>query len=187
MGYFFPSIYLPSYASSIGLGPTAGALLLALFGLAQVLGQLSFGFLFDGRLPLHFLVFLSRFMSAVAALTLWGLVRSLAPLIIFSLVYGFFAAGYVVLWARMRTTLSQEPSAAMATFSIFAFGKCVGNVLAGPISAGLISQITSIGSYGVMRYKGVVVFTGACMFLSSVSLGAWYLKPRRVWHSLFSV
>ena len=181
MGYFFPALYLPSYATSIGLGPTVGALLLALVSLAQVLGQLTFGVLSDTRVPLHFLIFLSPFISAIAALTLWGLARSLAPLIVFSLTYGFFAAGYVVLWARMGTTLSEDPTAALATFSVFAFGKGVGNVLAGPISAGLISQITSLGDYGVLRYKGVVIFTGVCMFLSSLSVGAWYINPRKLW------
>ena len=98
MGYFFPSLFIPSYATSIGLGPATGALLLALVSLAQFLGQFTFGILSDGRLPLNLLIFLSSFVSAIAALTLWGLARSLAPLVIFSLLYGFFAAGYVVLW-----------------------------------------------------------------------------------------
>ena len=51
IGYFFPSLYLPSYASSLGLSPATGALLLALFSMAQVGGQLTFGFLSDNRLP----------------------------------------------------------------------------------------------------------------------------------------
>jgi MFS family permease len=42
IGYFFPSLYLPSYASSIGLGSTKGALLLALMSVSQVAGQFTF-------------------------------------------------------------------------------------------------------------------------------------------------
>ena len=49
-----------------------GALLLALFSMAQVGGQLTFGFLSDNRLPLHLLLFLSPMISAMAAFTLWG-------------------------------------------------------------------------------------------------------------------
>ena len=81
----------------------------------------------------------------------------------------------------MGTALSEDPTAALATFSAFAFSKGVGNVLAGPISAGLISQVTNISSYGVMRYKGLVIFTGTSMLLSSLSVGAWYLRPRKLW------
>ena len=178
MSWFIPLIFLPSYSTSIGFDPSTGALLLALVSLSQLFGQIAFGWLSDYRLPLHFLMFLSPCACAIAAFTLWGLGRSLPPLIIFSLIYGGFGGGFVVLWARMGTALSADPAAAMATFSIFAFEKGVGNVLAGPLSAVLISQTTNVPSYGALRYKGIVIFTGVCMLLSSLSVGAWILKPK---------
>ena len=39
MGYWFPGLFLPSYATSLGLSPATGALLLALFSVAQVGGE----------------------------------------------------------------------------------------------------------------------------------------------------
>lgn len=72
-------------------------------------------------------------MSAVASLTLWGLARSMAVLIVFSFVYGSFGAGYVAMRARIGTAVSEEPIDAVATFSLFCFGKGVGNVFAGPL------------------------------------------------------
>ena len=177
LGYWFPGLFLPSYATSLGLTPTIGALLLALFSVAQVFGQLASGFLSDGHLPLHFLMFIFPFVAGIAAFTIWGFSHSLAPLIAFALLYGFFGAGYVVLWARMGTALSEDPTAAMATFSLFAFQKGVGNVLAGPISAALILGVTDTANYGVTRYQNIVIFTGAGMLLSSLSMGVWYLKP----------
>lgn len=179
MAYWFPSLYLPSYATSLGLSPASGALLLALFSVAQIGGQLTFGFLSDNRLPLHFLLFLAPFVSGFAVFTLWGLSHSLPPLTVFSLLYGFFGAGYVVLWARMGITLSEDPTAAFATYNAFSFQKGVGNVLAGPISAALILGTTDVASYGVMRYKNIIIFTGAGMLLSSLTVCVWYLKPAR--------
>lgn len=180
LGYFFPSLYLPSYANSVGIGSTGGALLLALLSISQILGQFSFGYLSDHRVPLNFLIIISTLMSAIGTLALWGLARSLGMLIAFSLIYGFFGAGYVAMWARMGTAVSDEPTAALATFSLFCFGKGVGNVVSGPISARLISPMIAISSYGVVKFKGVILFTGACMLCSAVSIGTWYLRPRRV-------
>ncbi|MCJ1382425.1 hypothetical protein MMC17_005538 [Xylographa soralifera] len=177
MGYWFPGLFLPSYATSLGLSPATGALLLALFSMAQVGGQLTFGFLSDGRLPLHFLLLLSPLVSAIAAFTLWGFSHSLPPLSVFSLIYGFFGAGYVVLWGRMGMALSDDPTAALATYSVFAFQKGIGNVLAGPISAAVLLGNTNTTSYGVLRYQNIIILTGAGMLLSSLSVGAWYLKP----------
>jgi predicted MFS family arabinose efflux permease len=179
LGYFFPSLYLPSYATSIGLRSSEGALLLALLSISQVMGQLSFGYLSDHRLNLNLLIMISTLVSAIASLLLWGLARSLAVLIIFSLVYGFFGAGYVAMWARMGSAVSNEPTAALATFSLFCFGKGIGNVVAGPISGSLIRPFTEMESYGAMKYKAVILFMGSCMLGSTVSVAAWHVRQKR--------
>ena len=177
-GYFFPSLYLPSYATSIGLSSKQGALLLALLSITQVLGQFSFGYLSDHRVPLVLLIMTSTLVSAVACLALWGLARSLTVLILFALTYGFFGAGYVAIWARMVSAVSEEPTAALATFSLFCFGKGVGNVSAGPISGKLIQSGIVIGSYGILRYRSVILFMGACMLGSAFSVGAWWVRGK---------
>jgi hypothetical protein len=114
-------------------------------------------------------------MSSVASLTLWGLARSIAVFIVFSFVYGFFGAGYVAMWARMGTAVSEEPTAALATFSLFC-----GNVFAGPLSSSLILPVIVIGSYGVTKYKSVILLSGTCMLCSVVSIGAWYARPKAI-------
>ena len=84
------------------------------------------------------------------------------------------------MWARMGSAVSDEPTAALATFSLFCFGKGVGNVVAGPISASLIQPVVLIGSYGSMKYKAVILFTGSCMLCSAASVGAWWARPKRL-------
>lgn len=180
LGYFFPSLYLPSYATSIGLSSGQGALLLALLSITQVAGQFSFGYLSDHRVPLIVLVITSTMVSAIASLALWGLARSLTVLILFALVYGFFGAGYVAMWARMVSAVTEEPTAALATFSLFCFGKGWGNVSAGPISGKLIRSGIAIGSYGILKYRLVILFMGACMLGSAFSVGAWWVRGKRL-------
>ena len=180
LGFYFPSLYLPSYATAIGLDSTTGALLLALMSIAQLLGQFTFGYLSDGRIPLNILIVSSSALAAMASLTLWGLARSLAPLIFFALVYGFFGYGYLAMRVRMGTAITGEPTAAFATFSIFCFGQGVGNVLAGPISSELLSKLVDTTDYGASKYKAVVLFTGCAMVVSAVTVGSCYLRPSRL-------
>ncbi|CAO2647664.1 Nn.00g085860.m01.CDS01 [Neocucurbitaria sp. VM-36] len=174
MGFFFPSLYLPSYASSLGLSGSQGGLLLAIMSVSQVAGQFTFGFLSDKTLSLNALIIVSSLVAAVATLSMWGLARSLLPLIFFALLYGFFGAGYTAMWARMVTAISKEPSASQAMFGLFCFGKGIGNVLAGPISAGLLRGSGNTGGYGNGIYKAIVIFTGVCLLLSAGSLGSIY-------------
>lgn len=179
MGYFFPSLFLPSYASLIGLSATKGALLLTLMSISQVAGQFTFGYISDKKVPLNALIVVSSSIAAIVTLSLWGLARSLAPLACFVIVYGFFGAGYTAMWARMVTAISDEPSASQAMFGLFCAGKGIGNIMTGPISAGLLSVSKSSTGYGHGMYQAVVIFTGVCLFFSAGSLGAMYIRPKR--------
>lgn len=179
LGYFFPSLYLPSYASAIGLGAAKGALLLTLMSISQVGGQFTFGYLSDKKLSLNMLMIVSLSVAAAATFSTWGVACSLVPLIVFALLYGFFGAGYTAMWARMVSAISAEPSASQSMFSLFCFGKGLGNVLAGPIGAGLLRLSTDNGGYGHGTYKAVVIFTGVCLLLSGVSLIAVCCRSRR--------
>ncbi|KAI4146310.1 MAG: hypothetical protein LQ341_002130, partial [Variospora aurantia] len=129
-GFVFPSLFLPSYATSIGLSARKGALLLALMSFAQLLGQSAFGILSD-KFGLNPLLIISTLVGAVAAFTSWGFANALAPLIVFALFFGFFTYGFCSLQARMGMAVSEEPTAALATFGIFVFCQGVGNVLVG--------------------------------------------------------
>jgi predicted MFS family arabinose efflux permease len=178
VGYFFPSLYIPSYATSIGLSTTQGALLLSLMSISQVVGQFTFGYLSDKKSSLNTLIIVSLSVAGTATLSAWGLARSIVPLIFFVLLYGFFGAGYTALWARMVSTVSDEPSASQAMFGLFCCGKGVGNIFAGPIGAGLLDLSGAGGGYGHGIYKAVVIFTGVSLLLSAGSLTAIYIRPK---------
>lgn len=170
LAYFFPSLYLPSYATAAGLSVSRGALLLTVMSLSQVGGQFTFGYLSDKKLSLNVLMTVCLTVAATATFSTWGSARSFPPLIIFTLLYGFFGAGYTAMWARMVTAVDDEPSASQSMFGLFCFGKGVGNVLAGPISAGLLQVSSGTAGYGHGMYRAIVVFTGVCLSLSACSL-----------------
>ena len=108
-GFFFPSIYLPSYAASVGLSTSKGALLLAIMAIAQVPGQFAFGYLSDKKNSVSLLSVICMVAATVASFSLWGLAKSLAPLLVFSMLYGFFAYGFTSMRVAMGKAVSQDP------------------------------------------------------------------------------
>lgn len=180
MGYFFPSVYLPSYATELGFSEQNGALLITLMSVAQVFGQFAFGYVSDLKvLSVDGLLGIASLTAAFTTLTLWGLAKSMVTLSFFAVLYGFFGAGYTAMWARMVSSVSEEPSASQAIFGLFCFGKGIGNVLTGPMSAGLLAHGRSSG-YGGGMYKVVVVFTGVCMLSSAGTLGlGWIMRTMK--------
>ena len=174
-GYFFPSLYLPSVASSLGLGAKNGALL-ALMSVSQVVGQFVLGLLSDQKVPLDVLACSSTVVAAVACFTAWRLAQSLPVLVVFALVYGFFGAGFTATWARMSTAITANATAVPMVFSLLNFGKGIGNVLAGPIGWFLVPAYRSTGTLSSLSYRWVVVFTGVTMFASALAICSRYLK-----------
>lgn len=176
LGYFFPSLYLPSYASSLRLGDKSGPLLLALMSVCQVCGQFVFGLLSDHKVPLNVLACLSTVVAAIACFTMWRLAQSLTVLIFFSMVYGFFGSGFTAIWARMSTAVTDDVTAIPIVFTLLNFGKGIGNVLAGPVGGLLVSKQNPTGTPSAFSYRWVIVFTGTCMFASTCMICLRYTK-----------
>jgi predicted MFS family arabinose efflux permease len=176
-GYFFPALFLPSYATATGLSASQGALLVALLSVAQALGQFGFGYASDRKLPLDLLILASTLVSAFAVFVFWYPARSLSMLVIFSLIYGFFGGAWISLWSQMGTTIyGGQPASTLVSISLLCFGAGIGSVAAGPMSA----RLTAIsGSVGVEKYHAVIMFTGACMLASPITVAVWRVTKRR--------
>ncbi|KAI5237525.1 MFS general substrate transporter [Aureobasidium subglaciale] len=179
LGFYLPSLYLPSYASTAGLDSRLGAMLIALMNVSSVAGQFTYGYLSDGRIPLNMLLLSTMLVSTVVALTLWGLAKSLVTLVIFALVYGFFAYAFLAMRVRMGTAVAAEQSDTMIMFCLFSFAQGIGNVLAGPISGMLLTPDVAVHEYGYGKYKTLIVFTGAAMFTSAIFAGLAHLVPAK--------
>lgn len=180
LGFFFPLLYLPSYATSLGLSATQGALLLSIMSIAQVLGQFFFGYLSDHNISVKILCSICMVVSTIVVFSTWGIAKALPLLIIFSIIYGFFASAFSTLRVAMGKAVSDDSSSVVATYSIFVFLQGIGNILAGPLSAGLLLQTVEKSEYGIERYKNMIIFTGACMFGSAAVIAAWCCRPSTV-------
>ncbi|THX77251.1 major facilitator superfamily transporter [Aureobasidium pullulans] len=173
-GYFFPALYLPSFASSLGLGANSGAILLAIMSISQVAGQFTFGYLSDRKVPVNILALLSTTMAAIACLAIWRNASSLPILVVFAIFYGFFGAGFTATWARITSAITEDIVTAPMVFGLLNFGKGVGNVLAGPIGGILVSDSAGIQDGG--NYRLVILFTGVCMVASACVICSRYCK-----------
>ena len=181
LGFFFPPIYLPSYASVIGIDSTKGALLLAIMSVSQVLGQFAFGWLSDQKWSVSLLTAICSVVASTATFALWGVFRSLGLLVLFSILYGFFGFGFGTMRVAMGRAVSDDPSAAVTTYAVFVFLQGIGNVMVGPISAGLLSVGKDFDGYAAGGYSYLVVFTGSCLMLSALIICLWHsilLIPR---------
>lgn len=180
-GYFFPALYLPSFATSMDLGAQSGPLLLAVMSVAQVVGQFTFGYLSDRKAGIDILACASTLVAAAVSLTMWRLADSLALLIGFAILYGLFATGFTAVWARMSSAITDDVTSGPIVFGLLNFGKGIGNVLAGPIGGLLVrgkSDLSTIqsGPMTPSSYRWVIIFTGCCMLGSACVIGLRHLK-----------
>lgn len=174
LGYYVPGLFLPTYASSLGLSGTASALVLAAFNLATTFGQVAMGLATDRINNALLLVFVSSFISSVASFLLWGFAKSLPMLLVYALIYGWFAGGFVILWPKFGGILSEDPG---PVYSMMAFGKGIGNILIGPLSTPLMAGPVRAG-YGLNRYEPLILYLGSMMLVSSLSILGWPIRLR---------
>lgn len=172
LGYLMPSTYVASYASDIGLSSVTGPILLALFSTASVPGSLVHGMLGD-RLSATTLVLLSSFGSAIPVFLLWGLGRHLSTMVVFVILYGFFAGGFSSTWSSMTREIKRDDRTAEASlvFGLLLGGRGVGFLISGPFSGSLLSikdLLTEEPLGYATKYGPMILCTGI-----TAVLGAW--------------
>jgi MFS family permease len=176
LAYYIPSLYLPTFATLVGLSPRVGALLLAAHNLASIVGQVGFGHLSDRFNNIFILIFITTFVSGIASFCIWGFARSLAPLLAYAIIFGSFAGSYVVFWTTFSSLLSEDTQ---SVYNLMVFGKGIGSVVTGPITGSLLSRPVSSG-YGLGKYQPVVIYIGSLMLASSLGIFAWPIQGRPI-------
>ena len=173
MGYFIPSIYLPTFASSLGLSPSIGTMLVALVNAAGVFSNIAMGMMID-RFHVTTVVLLSTAGTTVSIFLFWGLSTALPLLCIFSIVYGFFAGGFVSTNAGVIKVIKQrdESTDVGALIGLLSAGRGIGALVSGPLSEALLNERPWQGkaalAYG-SGYGSLIVFTGVTAAVGGVS------------------
>lgn len=181
MGYFLPSNYLPTYASSLGLDERLGSLTLVMINLASVLGCIAVGALVD-KIDVTVVIAAISFGATTAILAVWGISTSLAPLYVFSLLYGLTAGAYSASWTGIikRVQASCEHTDANIVFGWLAAGRGVGSIISGPLSEALMAAGAALQQSGKLAYGSefgsLIVFTGCTALVGGFS---WFAKRLR--------
>jgi hypothetical protein len=88
-----------------------------------------------------------------------------------------------VSWTKIAAGMSErEEDAASATMTLcswFSFERSLSDILAGPMSSVLLGDEVGLGLYGLGKWKGVVVFSGVVLLLSSTEGLVWFWERGR--------
>lgn len=176
MGYFLPTIYLPSYARSLGASNIESSLTVMLFNLASVFGCVIMGSMVD-RYHATTCILGSTVGSTVAVFLIWGLADSLAPLYIFCIFYGLFAGSFTSTWPAVVNEVKKKSTYADSSivFGFLSTGRGIGNIVSGPLSEALLKRSAWKGvaakAYG-SGFGPLIVFTGVSALLGGLGIAA---------------
>ncbi|KAI8061246.1 major facilitator superfamily domain-containing protein [Thamnidium elegans] len=90
MAYYIPVFYLPTHATKIGLSPTQGSALVAVFSAINVFGRIFSGYLGD-HIGVVNVNILFSFVCGLSSLFIWTFAKTYATLMIFIVIYGFLS------------------------------------------------------------------------------------------------
>ncbi|KAJ5503739.1 Major facilitator superfamily domain general substrate transporter [Penicillium fimorum] len=173
IGFFLPTIYLPTYARTLGASDYMASLTVILVNLFTVFGSVIMGFLSD-----RYHVTTCILMSTVGTSFSFGVSPTLPPpLYVFCIAYGLLAGGFSSTWAGVSNEVQKANPLADATviFPFMETGRGIGNVVSGPLSEALLKADSwkghALGAYGT-GYGTLVVCTGATALVGGLSVVA---------------
>jgi MFS family permease len=170
-GYFIPSIYLPTYARTLGASSPVSALTLILINITAVFGCVVMGSMVD-RWHITTCILLSTIGSTLSVFLLWGFSTSIPLLLVFCAAYGFFAGSYSTTYPGIMKILNNNDQGtdSMMVFAVLAAGRGVGNVACGPVSE-VLARAGEVGGTGLYasEYGPLLLFTGISAALGGVS------------------
>ena len=180
VGFFLPTIYLPTYARSLGANDFMSSLTVTLVNLFTVFGSVLMGFLSD-RYHITTCILMSTIGTVLAVFFVWGFATSITPLYIFCVAYGLLAGGFSSTWAGVSNEVQRANPLADATviFPFMETGRGIGNVVSGPLSEALLKvdpwKGRAVGAYG-SGYGSLVVCTGATALMGGFCVVARKFK-----------
>ncbi|KZV70087.1 MFS general substrate transporter [Peniophora sp. CONT] len=170
LSYFPVSLYIPSYAASLGFSSLDGTLALAAFNLAVVFGLVLVGYYCDkGSYTTAMIV--SSMLSAILAFVLWGFAHSLALMYVFAVLFGAISGGFSSTWLPAAAELFSAQSTPV--FMSFSCAKGLAAITGPFIAAALhpkgVSDQHTAGSGGWAGYgfTAITIFVGSGMIATA--------------------
>ncbi|KAF2434705.1 MFS general substrate transporter [Tothia fuscella] len=174
VGYFLPTIYLPSFAQqTLHSSALASAFTVIAVNIAAVFGTVVMGTLID-RYHVTTCILISTIGTTIGIFLLWGLATSLPILYLFCVVYGLFAGSFSSTWTGVIKYMQTQTDNADAglVFAFLAFGRGLGNIVSGPLSEALVRGEPWVGKAGSAYGSGygpLIVCSGVSALLGGLS------------------
>ncbi|OJT01758.1 hypothetical protein TRAPUB_7814 [Trametes pubescens] len=170
LSYFPVSLYIASFTQTVAT-PLTATVVLSLFNVAGVVGQVVLGHLSD-RFAYPWVMFFSSLGSALAAFFLWGFASGPALIYPFAIIFGALSGGFSSVWPNAAVDCAGRlPENADITYAGTAFFKGVSAVI-GPIVSGVLLEAgksSTLGhGYGRAGYGAVEIFVGSCALATGV-------------------
>ncbi|KAF8306442.1 MFS general substrate transporter [Clavulina sp. PMI_390] len=168
LGMFCVSLYIPSYATTLGFSRMDGTIALSVYNLASVVGQIMFGVWCERR-PFTGVVFFSGLVTSILAYALWGFAHDLTTVFIFTVGFASIAGGFSSTWMQAATSIAANRPASdvmMGFGAVKAIPAIVGPLIAAalhPKKAAGATLTAGPGGWGGYGFTGITVFVGSAM------------------------
>jgi MFS family permease len=179
LAFYLPGLYIKEFAGTLEVSNFKAILLLCFLNLAQVFGQVAFGWLSDCS-DIFSLLLISTLGSAVPSCVLWYTAIGFNELVAFSILYGVFAGSYSVFYPRFVSSMTSDPATALWLYGLLACGRGLGNVVAGPLSAEILNFFDRANSSSSTPFKDLIVFVGGAFIISSFGALGFFWRDRRL-------
>jgi len=155
-GYFIPFFFLAAYSASLGLSSSQGAIAVGIVNGASAVGRVFQGLVADKYLGSFNSLVLCQLLAPLSILLVWTFSFTYAVLLLFALLYGFFAGGFVSLFPVCLAEIFGTGELATVNGTL-AFANVFGSLAGSPI-ASIILQ-----SAGWLALQG---FAGGTLLVS---------------------
>ncbi|KAI9003046.1 major facilitator superfamily domain-containing protein [Hyaloraphidium curvatum] len=181
-GYFVPFYFISSYSTSIGLSANLSSLALGIMNGASAFGRIGMGGIAD-RIGYLNAFTISQLTTPIAILLIWSFAKSFGVIVLFSIVYGFAAGGFISIMPPMMVSLFGGGSGLVAMLGMQMSSGLVAS-LAGPPIAGAITDANTVvlpdGTRQVTTWLPTIMYAGFTMLVGNLAL-IWIRGDRTGW------
>jgi len=157
MGLFMPYTHLPKYAELHGISTQNAIVILSIMGIASSLGRILVGFAADifGKISMLQVCVLVGGVSTFC----WLLCTTFITMVIYGLVFGFFAGGFISLVPTVCAELYGVRKLG-TVIGVLYTGTAIGNLLSAPIGGFLFD--------GTGNYTASIIVAACFLLLSGL-------------------
>ncbi|CAJ0849060.1 275_t:CDS:2 [Entrophospora sp. SA101] len=169
-GFFVPFYLIPSFATHIGISEGTSAIIVGVASGMNAFGRIMLGYCADklGRMNT---CFICTFSSGAVVLLIWTFSTTLVPLLIFAMIYGMNAGGFVSLLPVVAADIVGYDQITNSIGYLYAID-IIGTTFGTPIAGALLdlSKSKATNQEGVEIYFLPIMYSGSIIIFGTFFL-----------------